>query len=222
MKLVNYGYLPAGVFGLALTGTRTALLALFPAAIYMIWSLSAVRLSRRVIALTLLVIAGVLLASFLPQASAQRLGTTFSELSSGDFSSRAEIWSQGVEAFLERPVAGVGAGAFRRAVARGQVAHNTLISVLTETGLVGLVPFVIAVLIAFRCAGRHLRRERRFWMALLWGVAIGASSLTWETTKVSWLFTGLVVASAANNGLVRSATRGRHSAPRSRGNRKAF
>lgn len=199
LKLVNYAYVPAGIFGLALTGTRTALLALLPAAVYVVWSLANLRSSRRVFALLFLVVAGFIVMSLMPEQSADRLGTTLSELRSGDFSARAEIWGQGVDAFFERPLAGVGAGAFRQAVERNQVAHNTLLSVVTETGVIGLVPFGFAVMIVVQRITRHPRHERRFWVALLWGVAVGASSLTWETKKIGWLFVGLVIASAANH-----------------------
>lgn len=218
LQLVNYAYVPAGIVGLALTGTRTALLALFPAAIFVVWSLTGLRRSRRVGAILFLVVAGLVVAWLVPPESAQRLGTTLEEIRSGQFSARAEIWHQGLDAFFERPLEGVGAGAFEVAVARQQVAHNTALSVAAETGVIGLTLLGFAVMIAIRKVGVHPRRERHFWLALLWGLAIGAASLTWEHKKITWLVLGLLVASAASVVRQRSGAERWTSAPYGRPN----
>ncbi len=78
-----------------------------------------------------------------------------------------------------------------------KVAHNTYLSVLVEEGLVGFVLFAAILWIVFRTAWRQPKWERRFWLTVLAVWAIGASTLTWEHRKTTWLFMTLIIAAGA-------------------------
>jgi len=86
---------------------------------------------------------------------------------------------------------------YRSVNRRHKVAHNSFLSVLVEVGLIGFVLFGIILTIAIVKAWNHPKWDKSFWLSLLLVWAIGASSLTWEHRKVTWLFLSLVVASAA-------------------------
>ncbi len=197
LRWLNLTYMPLAFLGIALTATRTALLATLPAILLAIASLA--RLSpRRRLFIGLLAVAGVLaVVPLIPQTSVERFLTTSSEISSGALGGRGHIWSMGLKTYAQHPVLGVGAGAFRTAVGIGKVAHNTFISILVELGIVGITLFLGIVGVALAHALRHPPWGTRFWLTLLVVWAVAASSLTWETRKLTWLVLTLTAASGA-------------------------
>jgi O-antigen ligase len=131
-----------------------------------------------------------------PLSSFQRLGTTGTELTQGDLNGRTAQWRQGIRAFMEHPVLGVGTDMYRSVNTLNKVAHNSYLSVLVEEGLIGFVMFAsILAMVAWQV--RLLPRwDRNFWMTVLFVWAIGASTLTWEHRKTTWLFLTFAVAAA--------------------------
>lgn len=198
LKLVNYFYIPAAFLGLALSGTRTALIASIPALAFGLASLTRIRLSTRIAILVLLTLA---ILTLLPRVqtlrSFQRFSTTYSELTQGDLNNRTNNWRDGLETFTEHPLIGVGANMYRSVNRLGKLAHNSFISVLVELGLIGFVLFGSILAMAAIRAWSQPRWEARFWLTMLLVWAICASSLTYEYRKATWLFLSLAVASAA-------------------------
>ena len=197
-RLVNYGYLPVAFLGIALSGTRTASVGAAVGLLYGLATLTRLRLAARVAAVMLLAAAlFVLLPIVQPLTSFQRLGTTGTEVVHGDLNERTELWADGLHAFQQAPVLGVGTDMYRSVSGLDKVAHNTYISVLVEEGLVGLVLFVAILWIVLRQVLRLSRWDRNFWLTTLIVLAIGASTLTWEQRKTTWLFLTFAVVAAA-------------------------
>jgi O-antigen ligase len=198
LKLMNYAYIPTALLGIALSGTRTAMIAAIPGMLFGIASLTRLRLAARV-AIMLLLTSAILM--LLPYAqtltSFQRFSTVDDELASGDLNQRTLLWGQGLASFAKSPFLGVGSNMYRSVNSLGKVAHNSFISVLVELGLVGFALFGFILLIAVLQAWRQPRWDRSFWLSLLAVWTIGASTLTWEGRKSTWLFFSLIVASAA-------------------------
>lgn len=197
LKWVNYAYIPAAVLGVALSGTRTALVALFPGILFSLASFTRLKLWAKALLFIFLAGAVYFLIPVIPPASLQRLSTTGSELSSGDLNGRTELWSQGINAFLEKPLLGVGSNMYRSTNRENKVAHNSFLSVLVETGVVGLVLFGIVLAIIVSQALAQSRWNSMFWLVILSVWVIGANTLTWEYRKPTWLFFSLILASAA-------------------------
>jgi O-antigen ligase len=154
-------------------------------------------MSTRVAIFVLFIFATYLLLPLIPQESFQRLGTTGSEISSGDLNGRLELWTQGLVAFEEHPLLGVGSNMYRSVNVENKVAHNSFISVLVELGLVGFVLFGFVLAAVIRKIFDQPTWEKRMWLAVLASWAIAASTLTWEYRKPTWLFLCLIVASSA-------------------------
>ena len=197
LKWLNLAYMPLAFLGIALTATRTALIATIPAILFAVASLARLSAGRRVV-VGMLAIAGVLaVLPMIPQTSVERFLTTGSEISSGALGGRGYIWAKGLETYAYHPVLGVGAGAYKAAVGIGKVAHNVFVSILVELGIVGITLFLAIMGVAVAQALKHPPWGVRFWITLMaiWG--IGALSLSWENKKVTWLVLSLTAASAA-------------------------
>lgn len=197
LQAVNYAYIPAALLGISLSATRLALVATIPGILFGLASLTQVKLSARITIFVFLIIAAYYLLPLIPQESFQRLGTTGTEISTGDLNGRVELWRQGIAAFEEHPLLGVGSNMYRSVNTEHKVAHNSFISVLVELGLVGFVLFGIALAIAIRQIFSQSTWDTRLWLAVLAGWVVAASTLTWEYRKPTWLFLSLIVANAA-------------------------
>lgn len=197
-RVVNYAFIPTAFVGIAFSGTRSAAIAAVPGMAFGLASLTRLRLSARIAVFVLLTAALFFLLPVVePLKSFQRMGTIRAEATEGDLNGRTNQWSEGLDAFSEHPVLGVGANMYRSVNSLGHVAHNSFLSVLVQLGLIGFVLFGIILIIVVIYAFLQPRWDRNFWLTLLSVWAIGAFTLTWEDRKTTWLFLGLVVASAA-------------------------
>jgi O-antigen ligase len=199
-RFINYAYLPVAFVGIALSGTRTASVGAAIGLLYGLATLTKLKIHTRIAVVALLAIALYLVLPVVqPLSSFQRLGTTGTEVTQGDLNGRTEQWRQGIRAFMEHPVQGVGTDMYRSVNTLNKVAHNSYLSVLVEEGLIGFVMFAsILVMVALRV--RVLPRwDRNFWWTVLFVWAIGASTLTWEHRKTTWLFLTFAVAAAAES-----------------------
>lgn len=156
------------------------------------------------------VLAGLVLREFaLGTTAASRLSDAVNQ---GDTAGRTQIYEVAWGMVLEKPLLGHGGaqnyftlgsrlnrdndGVFFRD------AHNLLLAILTEVGLVGAVPFVVAILYALAAAWRYGRRTgEAVPFALLCGQIAINTSLTGLHDKLFWI----VLAAAAACGLEREA-----------------
>jgi O-antigen ligase/polysaccharide polymerase Wzy-like membrane protein len=141
----------------------------------------------------------MMICEFAPRGPRNRIRTaaTVTKGSEGALGGRLGIWSESGQAFLEHPITGVGLDAHRAAVPVGKEAHNTYISVLTETGVVGFLLFGSVLVSVFARVRHRSGWEAWYWFAQLGVLAIGAMSLSLEDSKSVWIFLSLAVASAA-------------------------
>jgi O-antigen ligase len=111
---------------------------------------------------------------FAPSSFWNRMATiTDSQKDQNEFTGSREarrvVMQEGIDAFMDRPLTGVGAGQFKNynppeRKERWREAHNALIQVASETGIAGLGAFVFLILQAARAAAatrRMLSRSRK-------------------------------------------------------------
>jgi O-antigen ligase len=185
-----------------LSASRTALIATGAAFTFIVWTWRRSAWAQRVsgLILALLVVAGAV--ALAPKESRQRIATTATEITRGTLHKRTQIWKAGVRAFRQRPVLGAGAGAYPDAVepfigvppvpGHEYVAHNSFLSVLVETGLPGFALYGLFLLTLALFVWVLPGTERALWATALLVWALGASTLTWEHRKPSWLLPALV------------------------------
>ncbi|MGI9604619.1 MAG: O-antigen ligase family protein [Acidimicrobiales bacterium] len=198
LRTINFAYVPVGAVAIALSGSRTALVAGVAVVVY---AVLATRRIHRFGIVVLVVLVGVSLwaiTTVVPSEVIDRSLQVGTNVSEGDFGERAIIWGEAREAFESRPLAGVGAGATRAVLPTGKVAHNVVITIGVELGLVGLLLFfTIGTNLVLAVIGMR-PGERQMWIAVLCTWTIGSLTLAIDTRKYTWLLFALVVAAAAS------------------------
>jgi O-antigen ligase len=179
--------------------------------------LTARTLSKKQVAVLSMVGVAAIFAvtTMIPQTSWNRVFTISDEVTSGNLNDRTLIWAAGVQVFSSHPVAGVGLGAFPESTApllsfpsdEAFVAHNTFISIGTELGLIGLSLFLALLAAIVMPVLRLPAIECRILLLtfILW--AVGASTLTWEEHKSTWILFALMI--QAGSTVARSPAFGR-------------
>lgn len=191
-------YIPLSGFAILVTGSRTALAALLPGLVYLVYRVARRRPGIAVASLGTLVGLAVLAYPLAPPRVRLHLAGTGAEIASGDLNERAGIWGEALRLIHEHPLLGIGAGAFREAaVGANKVGHNFALSLLAEVGVVGFTLFA-AMLVTALLSLRHIAPPLRgMWIALFSSWLFAALLHNWEFRKQTWLFVGLIVACGA-------------------------
>ncbi len=190
-----------------LSASRTGFLAACVAASIVPLTFAGTRRNQKLLIVIGAVTAALCLAAVVPASSWHRLATIGSEVQSGSLNDRGSIWRAGLHVFQQHWLAGIGSGAYPRGVepALGWpsdwliVAHNTFLSVLVETGIVGFVIFAGFLAVLVRTVYRMPALIRIVWTVTLLVWLAGVNTLTWETRKPTWLIFGLILTQARFN-----------------------
>jgi O-antigen ligase len=150
--------------GLISTGSRGGLLgALF--ALGLVWWFSRARI-RSGILIGMLILAGLVIMSTIvpPEAFLRSEGAGLT----ADAGDRLAIWNRALDYFVRNPILGLGWGQLDVAIVRADpymaarmatTAHNSLLQMLSESGLVGTIPFILlcwhVLTVLWRCARRN-------------------------------------------------------------------
>jgi O-antigen ligase len=185
-----------GLFGYAIyaTQSRGGLLALMAALV----SLFHARWGWKRTALLAAVALPLLLVAF-----KGRLTNYDDALGQGTAQTRVQLWSEGLAAFRQHPVFGIGVGNYEEAA--GQVAHNSFVHAFTEMGFFGgtlfLGAFVAGLMTLYRLRGRdalaeqsELHRLLPYITAMLVGFAVSMYSLSRNYVVPTYMMLGLVTA----------------------------
>jgi len=213
LRLVCRAYLPVGLFGLGLTGSRGGMLTAMVALMIVPLSMTKLSPGRLAAAMITLTLSGVLVAVYLPDKVVDRLASTHSSVSSLSLGGRFKLWVAGLEAFVAKPLMGYGTSGFIRAIypklgRDSLVAHNSFISLLVEQGLIGFLCYMAMMLVALSTVLRLPRIDRRFGLVLLATLFLAMSPLTWEDRKPVWLVMALLVGLAEASVAMRGGGQG--------------
>lgn len=205
IRVMACTYMVLGPLAILLTGTRTTFLAgivalsiaPFTQLRQSLRSFFRARVLFRASAMAVVVTAALVLV--VPQAIWARLSTIPSEITEGgSMNGRAEIWNAGLQMIRERPFLGVGAGAFEEGVAPliggTAAAHNLLLDILGEQGIIGLSLYVALLGACAIVISRLPSAERELWAAVMISWFVGVMAINFGVTKATWLLFGLLAA----------------------------
>lgn len=201
------------IIAIPLSGSRTALINVIATV-----SLGLLRKGLRGV-IYLLVIIGLSAVGFFSFSENTYVSTfinrasSLTDLQSEDtWAGRLDIWQAAWQVFTEHPLGGVGLANFAwvspnysstaayisslREDGGGGVAHNSFLSVLAETGLIGFMLFLLLQASVFLHLWRLRRQEPLAWSLILGLVSywIASLALTWEYNKIAFFLYGSALA----------------------------
>lgn len=197
-RTIAVGSMGLMFFAALLTGSRgSSVLAPTAVALYLGWVKMRRELAKFIGTVFLAGLIGVVVWSFLPTSTKVRMSTSF-DGNQATSKLRIQIWVAGIHAWQERPLHGVGIGAYgdsvREELSRPLVAHNTLLNEMVEQGLIGLAISVSPiVLIWWRSGLLPLTRQMRV-RALLIMYLVSTMGLSLELKKVTFFVLALLAA----------------------------
>lgn len=190
LRIVYLAYIPLAIFAILLTGSRTSLIAVIPFVFYLAGTRQ-IQPKTKLLVVSILLVSLLALIPFIPSTLVSRLGTLGSSIESRDLGGRFELWMEALQVFSVHPITGLGSGTLVSAI--GSAAHNTFVSVLAETGVVGFILFLLILAIVFFQALSVPNGNAGLWVAIFLTWAIGVFSLSWEFRKLTWLFLSFIV-----------------------------
>ena len=214
-KILTYVLAPILFFGVFASLSRTGLITLVAAPMLAVLvPRSSVRLGGRTLlmyGLGTLALAGVILViPWVGESVWERYMTLLQYDNQETWSGRWDIWRGALQVIVSHPFLGVGTGNFPYAAVdysqyvmrlsaqgeQGGVAHNILLSVASELGVIGLALFSTILFFAFKTLLPISRRSALGTGVFLGLVAylIAGMTLTWEDEKLGWVLFGSVLA----------------------------
>ena len=200
LRFVNAIYPLFGLLGVMISASRGGLVACVPSVLFILFNLRKMPLFGKV-AMAVVGIGAIVALSHVDLApQLDRLSTMADSSSAEDkLNGRTVLWQAGWDCFTHNPFIGVGTGAFPAAVSdnvvgfEGLPAHNTFLSIATETGVIGLVLFLTILAIVTRNAMRAQKPMRWMWISCLLALLLSISSSAWEVRPHPWIMLALIV-----------------------------
>lgn len=194
LRVVNIAFVPLGLIGIMLTASRGSFLAATPFVLYALLSISQIKPKYRMPALLSILVLIFVAYYFTPTSAIDRIFTIQAQFEERDFNTRAGLWERGISAFLSSYsnfIIGFGIGSFP--IIAGNDAHNTFVSILVETGIVGISLFSGILITVFASLLRFSWPEKLMWgtVALIW--FLGNLSTTWIFYKPTWFFMTMLI-----------------------------
>jgi O-antigen ligase len=190
-------YVPCAIASSLLTASRGALITLVVCLLYPLMTIPKASIRALLVLVLLVAVSGGVLLSVQSEIAFDRLGTITQQFTARDLNGRFDIWERGLAVFYEHPLAGVGTGAFGSAAgarrSRDLVAHNILLGVLVDHGLIGIAMLIGIILSLFSRAWTRNSDERSLWLVVLLAWCVAVMSLSWENRELTWLLWGLCV-----------------------------
>ena len=196
LRLINFAYIPAALFAIILTASRTSLVTIIPGLLYIVGTMSRIKFIYRFLVFVVLVSAVFIGQFYVPQATLDRLGTIGVSIASNDFGGRVVLWDESIQVFLGHPLLGIGSGSLAAPDQMGTVAHNSFLSILAELGILGFIQFLVILVIVLYQALKQPKPYSILWLTVFAIWLIGILSLTWEYAKPTWFILNIIMISA--------------------------
>lgn len=196
--------------GVFFTVSRSGILLLFGA--FGLILIFQPRVKNKVGAIILLV-AGLLVVSFFSDSIFRIIRDIFPAIQEGTdtVGLRYNLWRAGWRMWLENPLGGVGIGQYNRSLWRYMLdiqgptvgstsPHNTYVQVLSETGIMGFILFMMMLVNAYKHLWPSPSRAmednedlRNTWFIILLIISVGGITITDLANKILWMVLGVSI-----------------------------
>ena len=199
-RILGVGAIPVLLAGTVATGSRSAVLSgAAMVLVVAVWLLARRQFRKALAMLTVIATAWITLVA-LPRAMVPvRLLSIDTALSEGSFSGREVLWRVIVVHGLD--LWGLGAGStpayLANAIGSAHVAHNVILGILLELGVVGLLIFAGVVICAIRDGRRSPFSHLLVFLAPI--LLIGSVTLSLEARRTFWFVIALAWVSVKRN-----------------------
>lgn len=200
-RLLNFGFPVVAGIAAVLTASRGGLISIAPAYLFILFTTGKIKGPLKVVIPALASLAALYAVKTINFSQQLARLTTSGDLT--DANGRLDIWVKGLQLVSKHPFSGVGFGAYQEAT-RGAalqrtvfneplVAHNTYLSILTETGAIGMALFgaiLISLALLIYRSSKNLRGAL-FVSLFVW--AFGSFGSVWEEHTQTWLLFTIIV-----------------------------
>ncbi len=196
-------FIAVAAIAIPMTGSRSGFLSALCAAISFVPLLIKARHRSGWKNAAMLVVILAVIGVAVPRLVSKAILTRVTEgTESYTFQSRVDAWSRGLREWKKTPMLGVGPATYAIAgLASGErerAAHNTFVSVLVETGIIGSVLYFAFWLLVIRRVFRMPKAERFFWLVFFLSLLPLMVTGNDEASKSLWLIGALVLCHSAS------------------------
>ena len=196
-------FIPLSVISIFLTGSRGSFVALLISLLIVPWTYINTSKKVKLFLILTIIIASYFVLFVIPANTVDRIYNIFNSAKSDNLSQRMDIWIASKKFVPYHSAIGVGTGAFRvaieRIMGREHVAHNTLLSILGEEGIIGLSIFIIIIVILIFKISKLQEQEKKTWTIILLTWIIGTSVLSWDYQLITWFLFSLIISTPTKN-----------------------
>lgn len=189
---MNFLMVPLSIFATLMTGSRSGLVAVVLGACYVLLLIGRSLSPARAGALMAVLLAPAALLPVVADRLLERLLGAGEALATG-LNGRADIWTNALVIFNDRPLTGTGAGAFEDHTIAAQAPHNIFISYGAELGVIGIL--ILVTLLVFLAVKTLATPSdmRAMWAVVLSAWGANAMFHNIEHRKQTWLIFAMVV-----------------------------
>lgn len=197
-RLLAATYLPFSLLAILLTASRSGFLVALVT--FAGCDVLLIRAYKRGAVAGLFALPAILGLAWLavPRQTLDRLATIPQELAAHDFNQRSDIWAAGWQAFARAPFLGSGAGTFTAAAGLAPIdtAHNTILALMVEGGVVALLIAAGILAVVVVCVLRARGQLRIALATVLIALLVSSFIATVHENRLTWLLLGLMSVSA--------------------------
>lgn len=195
-RFVGLIYIPAAVFTILITGSRTGAVVMTLGLVGFLPMILRAGMLGKAASVLILVVGVIAAANIIPAKTIERIFSTGKEISSGTLNERSVIWANAYEEWEQSPLYGHGLGSFRRIINPYNVdytAHNSFVAITAEQGIIGVLLYLGVITLVALAAWRVGGDERWLLLLMLLIVVIGQMSLTLQDRLYIWFAYALIV-----------------------------
>ena len=208
VKIISVAGFVTFLLGITFTYSRGAYLTFMVLAVLTMFKIIGGKNRVKILAVTVpLILVGALVINFTLADSILDRVETLSSIGSSDVQSvrgslnirRYLYFTEAPRIFFEHPIIGVGFRGFEESSKYGFVAHNTYLEVLTGTGLLGFIPFILVLFFSWRelkkiQSIKPTNKDQRYLTFYAHALEVGflsylvaAMFLSLDVSKMTWL-----------------------------------